>query len=233
MKVIVEKKILEKFPKLNIGIVIAKGIDNSGDDEKIYHLLDEIQDLIKLNIVPESLARHPLISNWRSAYSEFGSKPSKYNSSVEALLKSVLKGRKIPRISKIVDLYNYLSLKHLVPMGADDLDKIDGDIKLKFATGKEKFTPLGKNTADNPDKGEVIYKDDKKVLCRRWNWRECDESKITNDTKDLVIYIEGLFPVEEKKVEEICKETIELIKMFCNGKLTYHILNKKRPEVKI
>jgi len=167
MKVIVEKKILEKFPKLNIGIVIAKGIDNSGDDEKIYHLLDEIQDLIKLNIVPESLARHPLISNWRSAYSEFGSKPSKYNSSVEALLKSVLKGRKIPRISKIVDLYNYLSLKHLVPMGADDLDKIDGDIKLKFATGKEKFTPLGKNTADNPDKGEVIYKDDKKVFMQK------------------------------------------------------------------
>jgi len=39
--------------------------------------------------------------------------------------------------------------------------------------------------------------------------------------------------LKKKKVEEICKETIELIKMFCNGKLTYHILNKKRPEVKI
>lgn len=233
MKVIVNKQILKTFPKLNIGIVIAKNIENTGSDEKIYHLLEEIEDLIKLNFVSEKLAEHPMISPWRAAYSEFGSKPSKYNSSVEALMRSILKGRSIPRISKLVDLYNYLSLKHLVPMGADDLARIKGNIKLTFASGKEKFTPLGKKEKEHPDKGEVIYKDDEKVLCRRWNWRECDESKITEQTKEAVIYIEGIFPVTKEKLTEVCRECADMIKTFCNGKAEYHILNEKNNQVKI
>jgi lysyl-tRNA synthetase class 2 len=233
MKVIVDKEILKRHPKLNIGIVSAKDVDNTGDDEKIYHLLEEVEKLIEMNMSSEKLAEHPLISPWRAAYSDFGSKPSKYRNSVEALVKTVLKGKKIHRISKLVDLYNYLSLKHLVPMGADDLDKIEGDIKLTFAKGTEKFTPLGRTEAEKPDKGEVIYRDDKKVLCRKWNWRECDESKITENTKKLVIYIEGLFPVTKEKLKEVCKETADLIKTFCNGKAEYFILDEKNNQVKL
>ena len=106
-------------------------------------------------------------------------------------------------------------------------------VRLKFASGKEKFTPLGKENAEHPDEGEIIYKDDKKVLCRKWNWRECDESKITKQTGDLIIYIEGLFPIDKKKIVEVCKETMDLIKTFCGGKAEYHILNKDNNEVKI
>lgn len=233
MKVVIDKKILKKFPSLNIGIVTAKNISNSGSDKEIYHLLEEVEKLIELNFTSEKLAEDPLISPWRTAYSEFGAKPSKYHNSVEALMKRILKGKKIPRINKAVDLYNYLSLKYLIPIGADDLDKIEGDIKLTFAKGTEKFTPLGKKEKEKVDKGEVIYKDDKKVLCRRWNWRECEQSKITADTKNLIIYIEGLAPVKEKKLIAVCKEISELIKTFCRGKTEFFILNKKRNEVKL
>ena len=233
MKVIISKEILKKFPKLNVGIVVAKDIDNSGSDNKVHHLLEEVEKLIQMNFVPADLAKHPLISPWRTAYSEFGAKPSKYHNSVEALIKSILKGRLIPRINIIVDLYNYLSLKHLVPMGGDDLSGIKGNIKLKIAKGDEKFTQLGKKKIENPEKGEVIYMDDEKVLCRRWNWRECDESKITDKTKDVIIYIEGLFPVKKEKVVEICKELVDLIKSFCSGEAKHYVLNNKNNEVEV
>ena len=233
MKVKIDKDILNKFPSLNMGIVVAKGVDNTGSDEKIYELLEEVEKLIQMNFVSEKLAENEMISPWRAAYSEFGAKPSKYHNSVESLMRTVLKGKKIPKISKLVDLYNYLSLKHLVPMGADDLSKIEGDIKLKFAKGKEKFTPLGKTEKEEVDKGEVIYSDDKKVLCRKWNWRECDQSKITKDTQDVIIYIEGLFPVTKEKIIEVCKETVDLVQSFCGGKATYQILNNELDNVKL
>ena len=233
MKVIVDRKILNRFPKLNIGIVIAHQINNHDADKRIHHLLAQIEKLMQINFVPEDIAKHPLISPWMTAYTEFGAKPSRYHSSVESLAKKVLKGKMISRVNKIIDLYNYLSLKYLVPMGGDDLSKIKGDINLTFAKGTEKFTEVKTREKKNPEKAEVVYKDDEKILCRRWNWRECEESKITNKTEDVIIYVEGIFPVTNKKVKEICRETADLIKMFCGGKTKYYVLNDKRNEVKI
>jgi len=50
-------------------------------------------------------------------------------------MKRVLKGNEIWQINKVVDLYNYISLKYLTPIGGEDLDKIKGDIYLNFAEG--------------------------------------------------------------------------------------------------
>ena len=231
MKFIISDLILKKHPKLNIGILIARGIDNKKKNKEITKLLKEVQDLIKLNFVPIDLAKHELISPWRTAYSEFGSKPSRYNSSIEAMMKRILKGGEIPSINKIVDIYNYVSLKHIVPMGSDDLDKVKGSIKITLARGYESFTPLGSDEEEKPDKGEVIYTDNDKVLCRRWNWRDCDETKITEETKDVILYVEGLHPVTKTKIKEICKELADLIKTFCKGETDYFILNKKNSSV--
>ena len=74
-KLTISPKIFTKFSKLNVGIVIAKNIDNTGSDQKIAKLLKEIEDYVKINFTPVELAKHPLISPWRAAYSDFGSKP--------------------------------------------------------------------------------------------------------------------------------------------------------------
>ena len=232
MKITIEKEVRDKFPRLNVGIVIAKNINNKDKSKELDKLLKEIENLIQLNFVPEKLAKHALLSPWRSAYSDFGAKPSKYHSSVEALMRRILKAQKIPKINKLVDLYNYLSLKNLIPMGADDLDKVEGDIKLAIARGNEKFVPLGKRKVENPEKGEIIYKDRVRVLCRRWNWRDSDETKINGTTKNAVIYVEGLPPVTKQKLTDVCKEVIDLIKTFCSGEADYFILTKKDPEIK-
>lgn len=233
MKLSISSDIFKKHPKLHVGIVVSENIDNTGSDDKIYTLLDDIQNLIKLDFVPEDLAKHHLISPWRAAYSDFGSKPSKYNSSVEALMKRILKGDKIPQINKFVDIYNFLSLKYIIPMGADDLDNVEGDIQLTIAKGDEVFVPLNSDQVENPDQGEVIYRDDRNVLCRRWNYRDCDKTKITDKTKKAILYIEGLPPVTKEKVEEICKEAVQLITMFCEGEANYHILDVGNSEVEI
>jgi DNA/RNA-binding domain of Phe-tRNA-synthetase-like protein len=233
MKITVDPKIFTKFPGLAVGIVVAEGLDNNGDHPKLKQLLSEVQDFIKQTIIPENISKHPMISNWRAAYQDFGAKPKKYNCSVESLLRRIFSGEKIPRISKLVDLYNYVSLKHLIPVGADDLDKVDGDVTLTFASGSERFLPMGAKEEKNPKEGEVIYKDSQDVLCRRWNWRECDKSKITHDTKRVVVYAEALPPFEASKLKDVLKDISELVSLFCSCESKTYTLTKEKPSVEI
>jgi lysyl-tRNA synthetase class 2 len=231
-KLSISKKVLDKFPKLNLGIVIAKNIDNKGSDEKIYHLIQEIEDMIKLDFTPEAVAKHPLISPWRTAYSEFGSKPSSYHCSVESLMKNILKEKATPKINKSVDISNYLSLKHLVPMGVQDIDKIKGNISLTLSKGTETFVPLGSKNKESPDKGEVIYKDSDEVLCRRWNWRDSEKAKVDDTAKNVIYYIDALPPVNKAKIKEILRDIIDLLNMFCKPEETsIYFLDKDNADI--
>jgi lysyl-tRNA synthetase class 2 len=168
----------------------------------------------------ETLSQNPKIAPWRAAYSSFGAKPKKYKCSVEALMRRAIKGEELPHISKLVDVYNALSLKHILPMGGDDIDNIDGNVMLKIADGTEKFVPLLSKEVENPHAGEVVYEDDKDILCRRWNWRECDKSKMTEETKNVILYVEGLVPVEKAEVESAISELAELVKKYCGTETT-------------
>src|SRR5215208_1962481 len=78
---------------------------------------------------------HPHITRWRAAFSAFGAKPSRYPSSVEALITRVLKGQPLPRVNVLVDLYNAVSVRHVVPLGGEDADRLQGPLSLTIAAG--------------------------------------------------------------------------------------------------
>ena len=125
MKFKIDDKIFEQYPTLNIGIVIAKGIDNSGESPDVLSMLAEQSSSIKSQYDLETLKDVPKINAWREAYSAFGAKPKKYTCSVENLYRMILEGINMRHINKIVDIYNYISLKHMMPVGGDDIDKVD------------------------------------------------------------------------------------------------------------
>ena len=129
-----------------------------------------------------------------------------------------------------------MSIKHMIPMGGDDLDNIEGGIEngniiLKIAEGNEAFVELNSEETKNPKQGEVVYCDDKEVLCRRWNWRECDKSKMTEQTKNVTLVVEGLPPVTKEEVENIINELAELVSKFCGGEISKFILNQENKEI--
>ena len=233
MKFKINSKILEKFPDLNIGIVSAKGIDNQGKNEEIIDQISEKMKEIRANFNTGTLSQNPKIGAWRKAYSLFGAKPKKYKCSVENLYRMILDGIELRHINKVVDIYNYISIKHMIPVGGDDIDKIDGNITLKFAQGDEPFTELNSEETKNPKEGEVVYVDDKEVLCRRWNWRECDKSKMTEETKNVALVVEGLPPTTKEDIQKIIEELRDLTQKFCGGEIKTFILNSSISEVEI
>src|SRR3989339_865764 len=232
MKFKINKQMFEKFEGLNIGIIIAKNIINKGIPEDIINKIKENE--IRKNYKTETLSEHPKINCWRKAYSIFGGEPKKNKSSIEALYRRILNGEELRHINKLVDAYNFISLKYMLPIGGEDIDKIEGDVELTFAKKNEpKTLLLGDKEQRSPHEGEVIYKDEISAICRRWNWREAERTKLTEETKNCILVIEGLSSTTKEGIEIITKELKELVSSICKGNLTYHILNKDKQEVEL
>jgi DNA/RNA-binding domain of Phe-tRNA-synthetase-like protein len=227
----VDESIFNVFPDVVLGIIIARNINNSGERSEIMSALRQEQTKTVERFAGVSVNEHPQIVPWREAYRKFGAKPKDYPSSVENLIKRVSKGYSLPHINLLVDIYNTISLRHIVPVGGEDLDKIEGDIQLVFASDHE--TPirlLGEPEDRAPKPGEVIYKDNAGAICRRWNWKEADRTKFTEVTKNAVIVIEGLPPVFRNQMENILQELAALITEYCDGNVSTTIIDKDHPE---
>ena len=138
---------------------------------------------------PEHL---PHVGQWRDAFRGFGAKPQRTRPSVEALLRRLEAG--LPRIDRITDVYNAVSISCLLPVGGEDLACYSGPARLVRAAGDEDFitTAAGQPLLERPEQGEVIWRDDLGATCRRWNWRQCTRTRITASTTTAVFILDGL-----------------------------------------
>ena len=228
-EIIIKDEIFEKFPDFKRGVLICENVNNEEDSSLIGELL------AKELKAKEGFTSHENIEEWDNAHRKFGSNPNKYPPSVKSLIKRASKGKPIPFINNLVALFNYISLKYIIPCGGDDTDKIEGNLVLGFAKGDEKFIPLGSDKEETPDEGEVIYYDDKtdKVMCRKWNWRNGDFSKMAKDTKRAVINIDGIGKISKDLIKEAGEEMKTLLERECGAKVRFVILDKDKRREKI
>ncbi len=233
MKFKISPEIFQNYPGLHIGVIVAKNVNNQGSDPEIAPLLRKAEQEIRQVPNIEPVNSFPKIDSWREAHRKFGSSPKKAAPSVQAIVRRVVKGGELPNINKLVDLYNYISLKYIVPAGGEDLDLCRGDIQLTYADGSEEFIELGSTENRPPEPGEVVYKDDAGIICRKFNWREGDRTKLTKDTKNAVIVVEGMPPTAREEIEKALQELQGLIGKYCEGELKSVILDENNPELEI
>ena len=181
----------------------------------------------------QPITKHPHIASWRNLYRSFGTKPGDYRPSAEALIRRSIKTGRLPRINNVVDLYNLVSVKYIIPMGGFDLDKIDGDIHLRFSEGLEDFTPLGQSEKQQTYQGEVVYADNTRILTRRWNYRDADQTKITPSTKNIVMFLDAGPEIPNKKVQEALEDFSKLMRNYCSGKISIDTANKENLKIKL
>ncbi|MCX8022880.1 MAG: phenylalanine--tRNA ligase beta subunit-related protein [Syntrophorhabdaceae bacterium] len=202
MRFSVDNRLFGIFPGLKIGVLVAKIENRSYGDDRLERTIEEFRKSFRY----ERPQEHPHIKAWRDAFSKVGISPSKYYSSIESLVRRILKGGPFPRINPVVDLYNAISLKYLVPMGCHALDNIEGDIRLCFAKGGEPFIPIEGGETEFAESDEVVYKDNREILTRRWVWRQSHKGKIEADTRDVFMPIDVLEGLPEGICENIMAE---------------------------
>jgi len=227
----IQKELFDILPDLTIGMVVARDVDNTYPFKEIDDLLAQAVEEVKKNFVGDKAQEHPRIKPWRTAFSKLGISGSKFPSSIESMARRILKGDPFPKINPLVDLYNSVSLRFLVPMGGHDLDTIAGNIHLRFAEGWEPFSPMGGGETATVPKGELVYRDDREVLTRNWVWRQCEKDKTTEKTRNIFIPIDVLGEVGRERADEIILELSHLIPKYLKGALFSAILDSKNPSV--
>jgi arginyl-tRNA synthetase len=232
MKLTIDKAIFEKFPGVRLGVVVVLGVDNK-KSEKILNFLRQEEKAAREKLSNTVISEHEFVAPWREVYRNFGSKPNEYSSSVEALAKRVQKDKELPDINPLVNLYNGLSLKYLLPFGGEDLDKVKGDIRLAFATGSETGKYIGSDETSSCYAGEVAYLDELGFICRRWNWREADRTKLTPETKNVVLVAEVLPPVSDAHLKQATEELNSLLAENLGGKTSIFYLDQQNQTLEI
>ena len=208
-RLLADAAVLQKFPGYSARVVYGYGLLNAESGGESSEILEAAEAEARRLFAGLAVAEHPHIDAWRSAYGAFGAKPSKFLCSAESLLRRVLKGEPLPRINRIVDTYNAVSLRHVLPAGGEDLDRLEGDLHLAFATGAEPFDGADPASSDaRPNPGEVVWKDPAGVTCRRWNWRQCRRTRLVPETLNAYFVLDRLAPYPlatlDAATEELC-----------------------------
>ena len=220
---------LALFPDALVGVAVVRGIDNHGEDAELTARLKTAADGIPERVGAAPLTEHPRVAVWREAYRRFGAKPKDHPSSIENLLRRAARGQTPSHINRLVDLYNAVSLEALLPAGAEDLAAIDGDVELTVAGEAEPpVRLLGEPEARPPKAGEVIYRDRQGAICRRWNWKEADRTKITEATRDAIVVVEGLPPIARADIEAALDGIARAVRERFGGTPTAAVLDAGR-----
>jgi DNA/RNA-binding domain of Phe-tRNA-synthetase-like protein len=183
--------ITRAFPEAQIRFVYATGLRNREPWDNVESAIRGLEQRIAAGQWRPYDDSRPEIASWHDAYRRFGTNPRRFRPSVDALSRRLTSSGRLPRISGAVDAYNVVSVSHGSPSGAFDLGHVDGPIEIRFAAPGDGFTPLGDPDAvEQPNGGEVVYAQGSRVLTRHWNYRDCDQTKLTADSERVVFIIE-------------------------------------------
>lgn len=216
MKFIVEKEIFNKLENLYVGVVVAKGINNSKKYPIIDSMLDESIALAEKEFMDKKVKEDELIIPYREAFRSLEINPNKYLCSIEALFTRIAKGKGLPHINPLVNLNNAISLKYTLPMGTHDLTKSDSDIEMRYSNKNDTFIPMGTDNIEIPDENEVVYAVNNQIRTRRWTWRQSELGKIDENTDYVFFPIDGFKGFNDDRVDLAVKELQEKIKEIFN-----------------
>ena len=225
MKVSINKKVFEVFnDRFHVGLLWCSNLNNSGSPADIHEMLRDVEELVRINFNPSSLQTHELISAWKSAVAHYGEKAQHFQSSVERMMTYVLEGEDIETKNKLGDLCNFISLKYLVPLGVTDTDKAEGNIEFTLA-GSEKWngSPIEKN--------ELIMKAGDDVISRKLDFNISSKGEVDKKTKNAIIHIEAIPPIDENRLMNILEELQGLVRIFCGAKIKKTILKNDKNEI--
>lgn len=223
--------ITNAFPHYRVAFVFAEGLTIAPErPAALDALIAAREEAARAKWAGTELSQIPGVAAWRAAYKAFGIKQTRYRSSVERLVKNVLAGRPLARVNAFVDLYNAVSLGAVLPLGADDLDKVTPPLVFRYARDGDSFVDMAEagegGEPEAPKPGEVVYADAAHVLCRRWNWRQDARSIITPATRRAVVTVQGNGAGD---VAAGAADLVDMIGTFCGGRCRVEILDAARP----
>ena len=189
-------------------LIAAEGIAPGPSDAMSEALLTQAEAAAGQALADLPVDQLPHIAAWREAYRAFGAKPQRTRNSAEALIRRAESG--LPRVNRLTDTYNAISVRYQLPIGGEDLSRYTSSPHLLRATGEEPFETVasGEPVIEHPDAGEVVWADDAGVTCRRWNWRQSPRTALTDETTSVLFILDALEPLTDDALQAAAEDLI-------------------------
>ena len=233
MKIKIDQKIFARLGDTYTPyFAVVEGLNCSAELAKeIAVEFEEFQNELRAKYQAEEYLASPVFAAWEQAFAELDLADSGVSVSLVNMLGRIVdSGKNLASVHPLVDVYNMFVLKTFIPMGAYDLDRVEGDVELVFAFGKEKFKQLGKNKVEVVPENEVILHDANEAMCRYWVWKQSETTKIRPYTKNVLLRFEA-----QGLKGAVVKEQVEAFLQELEGRFgartTLYKLNKKQAEV--
>lgn len=207
------------------GIRVASAVVSGVHNGTVPSTLENLRRAAALRVIETAtsseIADDPILQEFRALHERVGGSASRSVAAPEALLRAVIERRApSPSINPIVDVYNLVSLETRLAIGAHDLVAIDGVVHLRFATGAERFHPLGGAGQVRVHPGEYVYVDDEEDVLCRLEVRQSEKTKITAETTEVLIIVQGNRAVSQDCVDAATARVVHLIEDVCGGEAT-------------
>jgi len=135
-----------ELPGVKLGTVEADGVRVVAVDAELTRRMDEVCERKRREFTVESLAEAEPVRAVRAMFREWGMDPSKYRPASEALLRRVVQGKGLYRVSNVVDIGNLGSLETGWPFGCYDRSRIHPPIVFRHGAAGERYEGIGKQT---------------------------------------------------------------------------------------
>lgn len=199
------------FAEYSAGVIWAD-VDNTKYSPELWSEIDELTAKIRANYTVASIKQLSAIHATRNAYKIAGKDPNRYRPSAEALMRRLINGNDLYKISTLVDLINLVSLKTGYSIGGFDNDKIVGVPTLGVGEKDEQFEGIGRGILNI--EGLPVYRDEMGGI----GTPTSDEirTSISDSTKRIFVIINAYSGIEG--LQEAINFTESLLKKYANAK---------------
>ena len=215
MKIKLNSQIESDFPDLKVIIFQIFDIRVKKEDEDLKNFKDKVIDEIQQKFSLESLKDHPIFRAYRDFYWKLKIDPTKIRPAAEALTRRILAGKGIPQINTLVDAYNLASINSGIAIAAFDSEFLKGNLLMRFATKGERILGIGMKKQFILKGGEIVISDEEKLVAI-YPYRDSDETKVTEKTRNLTIVICGVPGIPYETLKSTSDLTKKYIMRFCS-----------------
>lgn len=228
----IDSKMFEKEPSLCVGVVIAEGVSNAPGHPEITELLNEQAVKEAAGLGSAAVKELPVFLPYHNAMKKLSVNPNRYLCSVEALLARVAKKGKLPDISPVVNLGNYISIKYKLPVGAHDIESLQEDLTARLAD--EEDCKLAENSLEKDALAvdEPVYASGHSIRTRRWIWRQMDAGRLDEKAQRIVFPIDGFYENMES-INGACEELSKLLEKYLGCTTRVGMLDAAHPSIRI
>ena len=216
MSMKIDAELKTRFPDLNVLTLHINGVQIQKRSMELEEFKVQVTEQVRNEYDLETVKDHPTFRAYRDFFWSIKIDPTKIRPAAEALIRRILAGKKLPRINTLVDAYNLASIKTRIAIATFDADRLRGNLLMRIGTEGEQFIGIGMEKPLILRGGEIVVSDEEKLVAI-YPYRDADNTKVTEETKNIMMVICGVPRIAPQELENASQAALEHVKRFCGG----------------